>query len=244
MGSLIVHLRRSYGFVAVSFTLLCPFAPAPFAADAELESLERQYEALEAEQAKRVAEEKAQARAQAEAAAKAKAEAEARARAQVEAEARAKAEAEARAEAAARAQAEAEAARRAAQEARSRPSHFLEDAGGGVLLQPSSGLQWTQSDNGFDIDWDAASAYCAAKGGGWRLPSTAELQSLMGGEGTDCDGYTCEVSPLFRLTDPFFWSNETNGSSEAWNVLLNTGHRHSYRRSFDSYHRALCVRPS
>ncbi|MGE0371873.1 MAG: DUF1566 domain-containing protein [Gammaproteobacteria bacterium] len=236
-GSGFVHRGR---MTALALAIACVSPAGTYAADAELESLERQYEALEAEEAKRVAEEKARARAEAEAAAKAKAEMEARARA--EAEARVKAEAQARAEAAARAQAEA--ARRAEQEARSRPSHFLSDAGGGVLLQPSRGLQWTQSDNGTDITWDAASAYCAAKGGGWRLPTTAELVSLVGGEWTSCGSFTCRVPSLFRLTSYRFWSNEKSGSSEDWDVSLNTGHRYSGPRSHVYGYRALCVRPS
>ncbi|MGE0371862.1 MAG: protein kinase [Gammaproteobacteria bacterium] len=160
--------------------------------------------------------------------------------AQEEAHERARAQAKAETEALATA----EPARHSEEEARSRPSHFLGDAGGGVLLQPSRGLAWTQSDNGSSITWDAASAYCAAKGGGWRLPTTAELLSLMGGEGTLCGGVTCGVSSLFRLTSYWFWSNEMSGSSGAWGVRLRSGARASHHRSLDDDKRALCVRPS
>ncbi|MGE3480985.1 MAG: DUF1566 domain-containing protein [Gammaproteobacteria bacterium] len=216
-------------------------SPCALAADAELEALERQLKTLEVEEAKRIAEEKSRA-----AAAKAKAEAEARARAEAEARAKVQAEAEARAKAEAEVRAQAEAARRAEEAARSRPHSYLEDVGGGILLQPARSLQWTQSDNGSDIDWDAASGYCAAKGGGWRLPTVAELQSLYDESlaGVPCGNLTCEVSPLLRLTSFWFWSNETNGSSEAWYVTLYNGHRNLGHRSYGLDGRALCVRPS
>ena len=78
-----------------------------------------------------------------------------------------------------------------------------------MLRQPATGLEWTQSDNGSDINWASAGAYCAGKGSGWRLPSTAELQSLYDASGTvstSCGSETCRVSPLFRLTGPVGWS--------------------------------------
>ncbi|MGE0371866.1 MAG: DUF1566 domain-containing protein [Gammaproteobacteria bacterium] len=229
--------KRKKKAAAMVWALLVALSPWALAADAELEALERQLKVLEAEEGKRIVEEKSRAAAKAEAEARARVEAEARAKAQAEVEARVRVEAEARARA--------EAARRAEEAARSRPPYYLEDVGGGVLRQPSRGLEWTQSDNGSDIDWKAAIAYCAAKGGGWRLPTVAELESLYAASlaGVTCGGWTCEVSPLLRLTGPLFWSNESNGSSEAWYVFLIDGLRYSVPRSYAPYVRALCVRP-
>lgn len=92
----------------------------------------------------------------------------------------------------------------------SQPS-FLSDTGGGVLLQPARGLLWTQSDNGSEINLDDARAYCAAKGGGWRLPTTAELGSLLGNQTASCGTAICKVSPHFDLTYWNFWSSDTYG---------------------------------
>ena len=55
------------------------------------------------------------------------------------------------------------------------------DRGGGVLEQVSSGLLWTQRDNGADISWDSARRYCeklSISGGRWRLPSERDLRNL------------------------------------------------------------------
>jgi Protein of unknown function (DUF1566) len=128
--------------------------------------------------------------------------------------------------------------------ARNKP-YILFDAGGGVLRQPAKELEWTQSDNGSDIKWESAGAYCAGKGSGWRLPSTAELQSLYDASGivsTSCGSDTCRVSPLFRLTGPVGWTNEEQANSEAWGVYLVNGDRYSGATSISFNARALCVR--
>jgi serine/threonine protein kinase len=131
-------------------------------------------------------------------------------------------------------------------DARAKP-YMLVEAGGGVLLQPKTGLEWTQSDNGSDINWGSAGAYCAGKGSGWRLPSSAELQSLYDASGavsTSCGSDTCWVSPLFRLTGPVGWSSEADAASEAWGVYLVNGDRYSGSASIKFNARALCVRGS
>ncbi|MGE0371875.1 MAG: DUF1566 domain-containing protein [Gammaproteobacteria bacterium] len=160
------------------------FIRGALAADAELESLERQYEALQAAET-----------------------------------------------------------RRAEEETRAQLS-ILTDAGGGVLLQPARGLEWTQADNGRDINWRDARAHCAARGGGWRLPKVEELQSLIGHRdtGAPCGKLTCKVSRLFRLSEPFFWSGDPNGPADAWCVNLRDGTRYSDAITAASSSRALCVR--
>ncbi len=91
------------------------------------------------------------------------------------------------------------------------------DQGNGVLKDAKTGLQWAQRDNGGDIGFEAAAAYCAGLGGGWRLPGVEELVALYdttGKSSTPCgnfDGraHSCNVSPLFHLTGPTPWSNVT-----------------------------------
>ena len=88
------------------------------------------------------------------------------------------------------------------------------DQGGGVLRDPATGLEWSQVDNGADIDWQPAREWCAARGPGWRLPTSEELKGLYdpdGGRAVSCGTYdgqpmTCYVSTKFRLTGPTPWT--------------------------------------
>ena len=123
----------------------------------------------------------------------------------------------------------------------------LEDAGGGVLRQPATGLEWTQANNGQAFEWKGAKRYCEGKGSGWRLPSVDELSGIYDESDvlhTACGSVTCDVSPLFKLTRGYFWSGDKSGSSEAWSVDLFFGHRHAPFVSIEADPRALCVRRS
>lgn len=124
------------------------------------------------------------------------------------------------------------------------------DLGGGVLKDSQTGLKWTQSDNGSNINWYGARNFCANLNGGWRLPSTNELQGIYDPSGlvsSSCGTYqgrnlTCKVSPLFRLTSPAIWSGVLNGSSEALFVSLYGGQQFSAHLGSDGGHgRVLCV---
>lgn len=127
----------------------------------------------------------------------------------------------------------------------SSPTSEMIDQGGGVLKQVATGLQWSQSDNGADIDWTAAGKFCAAKGAGWRLPSVAELQSIHDKSGQSenrCGpGFTCKVSPLFHLTGPWAWTNEASNAMSTWIVILTKGNASTYVGDDASKKRALCV---
>jgi formylglycine-generating enzyme required for sulfatase activity len=108
----------------------------------------------------------------------------------------------------------------------------------------ASGPEWADSDNGSNVDWNKAMRYCASKGSGWRLPSVAELQgSYAVGQPTPCGPYECKFASKSRLTVPWFWSNEQNGSSEAWYVNLGNGTREAVDvEGWLNSQRALCVR--
>lgn len=119
------------------------------------------------------------------------------------------------------------------------------DTGGGVLTQSATGLKWTQSDNGFDIDWESAVQSCASMGKGWRLPTIIELLSIHDTKGnisTSCAPLSCRVSPLFQLSATFFWSDEEIGSSDASGVNLYSGLRIQSPKSVKAGSRTLCVR--
>lgn len=126
----------------------------------------------------------------------------------------------------------------------------LRDLGNGVLEQASRGLQWHKKDNGDRIKWDDAGLYCGGlqtAGGGWRLPSVGELQSLFHKPypPVDCGGsFQCHVSPLFSLTAYSFWSQD-KVDTDAMTVDLHDGTpfaRPAKRSS--GFVRALCVRGS
>lgn len=121
-------------------------------------------------------------------------------------------------------------------------------SGDGTVIDSKTGLQWAQRDNGQGINWNNARSYCSnlsTAGGGWRLPSMDELDGIYDRSETlttPCGQWTCEVSPLFRLTGGWYWSNESSGSSEAWFFFLTDGTRYSISVSYSADVRALCVR--
>ncbi len=123
----------------------------------------------------------------------------------------------------------------------------------GVLRDGIGGLQWTHADNGQDIDWKAALAFCAAKGAGWRLPSAEELEALFArakliGDSAKCGKSTCRAPALFRLTGAWFWSSsragyeQDDGRADVWGVVLVNGARTSALADIGYGSRALCVR--
>jgi hypothetical protein len=93
------------------------------------------------------------------------------------------------------------------------------------------------------VNWSQAQAHCQGLGSGWSLPTAAQLQSLYDKNLPDiaCGSFACKVSNQFRLSGYWFWSSESNGSSEAWVVNLDGGVRGPHRVG-DSAGRALCVR--
>lgn len=105
-------------------------------------------------------------------------------------------------------------------------------------------LTWTRADNGRDIDWPGARAWCAGKGSGWDLPTVVELQSLFNKSlpGTRCGTSTCRVADPLQLTQWWFWSREADGPSRARGVNLGSGFVHSSIVGDSGDTRALCVR--
>ena len=123
----------------------------------------------------------------------------------------------------------------------------------GVLKDSSTGLQWTQTDNGKDIEWKDAGPYCESltlAGGHWRLPSVDELAAIYDENATpsQCGVAQCKTSTLFQMNNFIFWSGTPgepdNGPSRVWIVTLNFGKRLQAPIGDLSHGRALCVQPS
>ena len=121
----------------------------------------------------------------------------------------------------------------------------LADLGHGVLRHCATGVDWTQADNGADIDREGAGAWCAMKGPAWELPAAnalAELIDRTGRSSTPCGREKCHVSPHFRLTAPTYWSKDPVGPATAMLVHLLLGGRHPALLHISRGYRALCIR--
>jgi len=115
----------------------------------------------------------------------------------------------------------------------------------GTITDPKTGLTWTQSDNGSEINWNEASAYCKGKGSGWGLPSGDELVGLIDkSQSTPCGiNNICHVTSNFRLSHVYFWGNFVHADGSGMRIDLRDGatllHDRGDRSTTNS--RALCV---
>lgn len=113
---------------------------------------------------------------------------------------------------------------------------------GTVVTDQKTGLHWQQVVDTSSYTWDGAAGYCASlgiAGGGWRLPTKTELESIVN------DGvYNPAVdSAGFPSTPPdHFWtSTPVQGySGFAWSVYFYDGVSESRRA--DQAQRVRCVR--
>ena len=123
----------------------------------------------------------------------------------------------------------------------------------GVIEDTRTGLQWTAADNGADIDWNAAKAWCVSKRFRWRLPTLLELLSLYvapgeGASGVACGASTCRAYVEFKLSGSWFWSatpvgqDAYDGIEMAWGVQLINGAKTQTVMDLSEGSRALCVR--
>jgi hypothetical protein len=91
----------------------------------------------------------------------------------------------------------------------------------GTVLDTRTNLMWAARDNGSDINWANAKAYCENyRGGGytdWRMPTQDELAGLYDAAKTyksDC-GSDAHLTELIRLTWIAPWASERRGSKAA-----------------------------
>jgi serine/threonine-protein kinase len=131
-------------------------------------------------------------------------------------------------------------------------TRFL-DLGKGVLKDTQTGLEWTQGDNGSNINWNDAKRYCESKKNGWRLPNLDELKAIyetnvpsprvclvLAGSHSPVS-FTCMTSPLFHLTSDHFWSATAYDSTRAWLIQLEDDSSYTVPVSDAGINRALCV---
>ena len=117
---------------------------------------------------------------------------------------------------------------------------------------PATGLTWTNADNGSDVNWKQATAYCSnLRLGGfsdWRLPTIDELQGIYDPSvdvpGRDPDG---SVVPWHAKGNLKFsgwpWSSSLDKNTRfAWYFAFKNGKRLIDRLDSSKNGRALCVR--
>lgn len=127
-----------------------------------------------------------------------------------------------------------------------------------MWVDPATGLMWSKSDNGADVDWDQAVLYSRnLRLGGysdWRLPTIEELAALydptanVPGIMPDGSVPSMHVKGGLQLSG-WQWSSTpdvapgwTAAPEWAWTLVFLSGDRRSVRLTFKKLGRALCVR--
>jgi hypothetical protein len=111
----------------------------------------------------------------------------------------------------------------------------------GIVRDTKTGLEWKAGPDR-NTDWNEARSWVESlnlDGGGWRMPSTNELEGLYKkGAGSR------NMTPLLKTTGWWVWSGETKGSSDAWHSDFANGDRDWISRFLSFSSRAFAVRSS
>ena len=109
----------------------------------------------------------------------------------------------------------------------------------GIVYDEKTNLEWIVGPDK-DISWDNAKKWAedlSVEGGGWRLPTIEELQTLyIKGSGES------NMTPLLKMTGGSVWSGETQGELKAWRFSFIEGHQEWVQRSHSFYDRTFAVR--
>jgi hypothetical protein len=90
----------------------------------------------------------------------------------------------------------------------------MRDNGDGTVTDLKTELAWERKPSTKPLYLKEAKAHCAAKGGGWRLPTISELRSLIRGcEATDIDG-KCNIEVHRCLSWECYEANICNSCEE------------------------------
>lgn len=133
--------------------------------------------------------------------------------------------------------------------ARGQSPRFADQANG-TVVDSRTGLMWASRDNGSDIAWQGAKAYCEHFGAGghtdWRMPTATELMTLYDEREswtTPCTTRrSVHLTPLIRLSCTWVWSSTEAGPSRARAVHFFDGTVVPNHRVGSWHGRALPVR--
>lgn len=111
----------------------------------------------------------------------------------------------------------------------------------GVIFDPGTGLEWCAGPDQ-DTNWEQARDWAgklSTAGGGWRLPTLAELRGLYR-KGIAPNN----IDPVFGMQnqDLLVWSSETNGPSSVYFFIFTDGSEYWTYPMYSYYTRALAVR--
>jgi hypothetical protein len=123
----------------------------------------------------------------------------------------------------------------------------------GGWTDPATGLTWTTHDNGSDVNWNQANAYCSnLRLGGysdWRIPTSDELQGIydpsvdVPGQNPDGEMVTMHVKGNMKLSGDGHWSSILNDAGRAWWFAFDNGRLYTAPiYTSGKGWRALCVR--
>jgi hypothetical protein len=129
------------------------------------------------------------------------------------------------------------------------------EAADGAVRDTKTSLEWSQKDNGADIDFKGAKSFCdelnLAGHDDWRLPTLEELKGIYD-ENVDSPPtylyrgkpYPLRMDPSFALTAPGIWSSTMRYENRgvAWSFFFSSGRELTTTPNQTNYQRALCVR--
>jgi len=125
----------------------------------------------------------------------------------------------------------------------------------GAVRDTTTSLEWSQKDNGADVDFNGAKKFCEdlalAGHDDWRLPTLDELKGLYD-EKVEAPPtyqyrgkpYPLRMDPSFELTAPGIWSSSLRYENRpvAWSFFFSSGRELVTPPNASNYQRALCVR--
>jgi hypothetical protein len=129
------------------------------------------------------------------------------------------------------------------------------EAADGAVRDTKTSLQWSQKDNGADVDFKGAKAFCdeltLAGHDDWRLPTIEELEGIYDENVASPPTYLYRGKPYplrmdssFALTAPGIWSSSMRYENRgvAWSFFFSSGRQLATAPTATNYQRALCVR--
>lgn len=119
----------------------------------------------------------------------------------------------------------------------------------GTVQDTKTGLMWAAKDNGRDVTWQEAKAFCENYRGGdysdWRMPTKDELAGLYDKnksyQAKQYSSYDVHLTELIQLTVGAPWTSMTRGSN-AVRFYFQYGFKGWSPRLYSRYGRALPVR--
>jgi hypothetical protein len=126
---------------------------------------------------------------------------------------------------------------------RERDSNF-KDNGNGTVTDLATGLTWQRQDDNDTKDWNEADEYCQTldlAGGGWRLPTIKELQSIVDYRvnlpAIDTDAFP-KTGPAASYWSVTTWADPSDEG--AWCIYFASGDNFPGDKVYPNY--ARCVR--